>query len=263
MENGKYQELTETTRPSVWRVRQDKRWVSRRWWVGTGLVSLLVGGLGCARVQLPSEIPPPPEQSRIVLQDGDELEVKFRYWPELDERQMIRPDGKISLHLVDEVMVAGLTPEELDQHLTGVYEEHIKDPVLTVFVRSLADRHVYVGGEVENPGLVPLRGRMTALAAIMAAGGFVKESADLKNVVLVRHIQGRRYAGSFDLSKSFSETESAPLWLAPNDILFVSPTRIDDMTRWVDQYINNLIPETGLRFTRTLGSTTYGYSIGD
>ena len=92
----------------------------------------------------------------LTLRPGDEIDVKFLYWPELDELQAVRPDGKISLQLVDDVHVAGLTIEQLDKHLTELYEGKIKEPVITVIVRSLANQHVYVGRAIGNPGYVPV-----------------------------------------------------------------------------------------------------------
>ena len=58
----------------------------------------------------------PLERPLITLGPGDVIEVKYRYWPELNEEQKVRPDGMISLQIIDEVQVAGLTPAQLDEH---------------------------------------------------------------------------------------------------------------------------------------------------
>ena len=68
---------------------------------------------------------PPPE---VILGPGDVIDVKFRFLPELDYQQAIRPDGKISLQMVDEIVAAGKTPGELDNHLTDLYSTKLKSP---------------------------------------------------------------------------------------------------------------------------------------
>ena len=207
----------------------------------------------CARV--PKESPFPTlawdkaaQAPELRLAPGDEIEVKFRFWPELDDRQAIRPDGKITLQEVDDVQASGLTPMELDEHLTKLYEGKLKEPVISVVVRSLAAQRVYVGGEVAEPGEVPLVGRLTALEAIMVAGGFDRTTAKPSSVVIVRHVDGKRYAAKLDLSKGLDlDGKGEPFYLAPQDIVFVPATNIDKVNLWVDKYINQLIP-SGLTY---------------
>ena len=70
------------------------------------------------------------------IQVGDQLDIKFFYNPELNEQVTVRPDGRISLQLVHEIMVAGLTPSELTDLLTKKYAPELKKPEITVIVRS-------------------------------------------------------------------------------------------------------------------------------
>ncbi len=196
------------------------------------------------------------EPPLITLGPGDVIDVKFLYWPELNELQSVRPDGKISLQLVDDVQVAGLTPKRLDEHLTKLYEKEIKAPVISVIVRSLTDQRVYVGGEVVSPGLVPIQGSLTALEAVMSAGGFDKSSADLSNVVVIQNAGDKRYAMSLDLKKALEAPESNQYYLGPNDIVYVPRTKIDKLNQWVDQYITKMIPDTPLQYMRQIDSRT-------
>jgi hypothetical protein len=126
----------------------------------------------------PKPFPPQAEIPPLVLGPGDVLDIKFRYADELNDNQTVRPDGKITLQMVDEVQAAGLTPLELDAKLTELYSKYLKDPVISVVVRELVSQRVYVGGEVNKPGEVLLAGQLTALQAIMASGGFDKVSAE-------------------------------------------------------------------------------------
>lgn len=154
------------------------------------------------------------------LEPGDEIEVQFLYWPELDDTQQIRRDGRISLQLVENVQAAGLTPEELSQKLEDLHKDKLKDPVIKVILRERAARQVMVGGEVEQPGAIELAGSMTPLEAIMAAGGFKRLSADISKVVVFRQREGRRLATRVDLMNPDQE----PFFLKPNDVIYVPPS---------------------------------------
>jgi len=187
---------------------------------------------------------PAPPVTVIKLGAGDEVEVKFRYWPDLDQTTTVRPDGRISLQMVDEVEVAGLTPEEVDQKLTKLYETQLNDPVLTVNVRSINKQRIFVGGEVKNPGVLPMPGKLTVLQAVMQAGSYDREHAKIENVVVIRHLDGKRYAKLVDLKRAIQDPMSGEeIELAANDIVFVPRTRISRADQWVDQYINKLIPQ--------------------
>ena len=96
-----------------------------------------------------------------LIQPNDELDVKFFYNPELNETVRVRPDGKISLQLVDDIQAAGLQPIELDEILTKRYSRDLKMPHITVIVRSFSAQVIYVGGEVNKQGIIDLSSGMT------------------------------------------------------------------------------------------------------
>ena len=82
------------------------------------------------------------------LQPGDVLKVDFLYWPELNpEPQHIRPDGKISLQLVGDVEVGGLSPDEVRAKLLDLYKDKLIEPEINVIVNSLESHRVFVGGD--------------------------------------------------------------------------------------------------------------------
>ena len=132
---------------------------------------LAMGLIACATSQ-PVAIPAQAQTTAAqrpaayVIHAGDQLDIKFFYNPELNESVTVRPDGKISLQLVDEIQAAGLQPSELDQRLTELYSHELKKPVLTVIVRSFTGQRVYVGGEVNRQGLITLQPGLTALQAV-------------------------------------------------------------------------------------------------
>ena len=183
-----------------------------------------------------TEIRPP-----VYLTPGDVIAIEFLYWPELDIEQQIRPDGKISLELVGHIDVSGMTVSEMDEHLHEIYADKIKEPQITTVVRSFGNRRAYIAGEVTNPGYIELTDQMTALEAVMATGGFDKRSANLEDVVIIRHLNGERYAKLLNFNLPLNDPD-ADLMLAPRDIVYVSRTTIDEVNQWVDQYINRIVP---------------------
>lgn len=208
-------------------------------------LALVAALSGCITTPPPSESFPVAAEPKVVLQPGDVLQVKFLYWPELnEEKQSIRPDGKISLQLVGDVQAQGRTPDELRSELLGLYQDKLIEPEISVVVNSLDSHRVYVTGEVQNPGLVMINGRLTALESIMQAGGFLKESAKKRTVVVVRQRDGQQFATTLDLRKALEESESEPFLLEPYDVVYVPPTNIDQVDQFVEQYVNRIVPRS-------------------
>jgi polysaccharide export outer membrane protein len=163
--------------------------------------------------------------------------------PELEETAQIRPDGKISVVLLDEVMAAGLTVAEFDQILTSRYAELFRDPNVTVIMRTYAALKVYVAGEVEHPGPIPLLGDLTALAAVMEAGGF-KGTARTDSVILLRNEgDGGPKVRRVDLKAALNDGRG-DLPLQPYDVVFVPLSRIAKVDKFVSEYVRQLLPIT-------------------
>ena len=180
-----------------------------------------------------------------ILQAGDTIDIKFFYYPELNDLVTIRPDGKISLQLIDEVAVEGLSPSELDDVLTKKYSGRLSFPEVSVIVRQFAGLNVYVGGEVNNVGIIPIFGRLTVLQAILRAGGY-KDSAELKNVVILRNQKTEEPLFMIVNLKEDLTTYAMrnDVELIPQDIVFVPKTGIAKLNQFVDEYITELIPIT-------------------
>lgn len=185
------------------------------------------------------------------LHCGDIVEIKFFYNPKLNESLHIRPDGKISLQLIDDIQAAGLTPMELDRALTKKYTELLSQPELTVIVREFAGQKIYVGGEVRTPGLFNLSGKITALQAIIQAGGFLNTAA-LSNIIILRNQgSGNPMFRILNLKRDLvKHSQTTDILLQPYDVIYVPKTTIAKIGQFVDQYIRQLIPV----------STTFGFS---
>lgn len=213
------------------------------------LVTLSIGCQGIKPARKPADMQS-ESKPKVTLSPGDVIEFKFFYNPELNDAQTVRPDGNITLQLVGEVMAQGKTPAELRDELVKLYTPELRKPEVAVIVRSLYERKVYVGGEVKTPGLILIPGRLTALEAIMQAGGFDRRTAKLSNVVIIRHKEGKRYGCALDYSKIIKGTEEAqPFLLEPGDIVYVPRTTIVQVNQWIDQYINKIIPRTGITYS--------------
>ncbi len=189
------------------------------------------------------ELPPTPVSPGIVtLGPGDIIEIKFYYSPQLNETVTVLPDGTISLQLVGIIEVQGKTQAALQKHLAALYADHLKHPEVTVLVRSLYSRRIYVGGEVNNPGFIDIPGRITALEAIMRAGGHRRPTAKLESVIVIRHKNGKRFNYMLDIKRAIKGDGKNLFILEPFDVVYIPETRITKVNDWVDQYINKVIP---------------------
>jgi polysaccharide export outer membrane protein len=134
-----------------------------------------------------AEIIPPPD---YVIGAEDVLNIVIWREKDLSAEVMVRPDGKVSLPLVNDVQAAGLTPEQFRQQLTAATAKFVAEPAVTVIVRAINSRKVYIMGEVRTPGPYPLPGPTTVLQLIAQAGG-LSEFADAKDIGVVRMENGR------------------------------------------------------------------------
>jgi polysaccharide export outer membrane protein len=120
-----------------------------------------------------------------VIGAGDLLSVHVWKEPEISRRVAVRPDGKISLPLVQDVQAAGLTPAQLGAALSEAFRAHLKDPEVAVVVDQVHSKKFHVLGEVARPGSFPLLTPTTILQALTEAGGF-REFANTKKIQLIR-----------------------------------------------------------------------------
>ncbi|MDR3556657.1 MAG: polysaccharide biosynthesis/export family protein [Syntrophobacteraceae bacterium] len=185
----------------------------------------------------------------VRLRSGDVIEIKFAYAAQFDQTETVRPDGKIELPLAGEVVVEGKTPAQLREELMKRYSVQLKHPQLAVVVRGLYERRVYVGGEVKKPGSVLMPGEMTALEAVMDAGGFNRQTAEAGNVIVVRNIAGNMIGMSVDLKGALKGERTRPFFLEPRDIVYVPRTHIADIDLWVEQHLWKLLPPIGIGAT--------------
>ncbi|HMQ21065.1 MAG TPA: polysaccharide biosynthesis/export family protein, partial [Planctomycetota bacterium] len=179
--------------------------------------------------------------------------IKFRRTPELNETQVVRADGMITMPWIGDVDVNDKTPEEVATTLLRSYEGKLIEPEIRVLIDKPANRRVFVGGQVLRGGAIEMPGRMTALEAVMQAGGPDLREACLETVVVVRQESGKRIGYMVDLAKSLRGEPATPFHLRNNDIVYVPQTTIAKIDQWVDQHINKLFPQFGLFYRTPIG----------
>ena len=158
------------------------------------------------------QIPPTPAESGnasgllpgaqlpagFVFGPGDVISVVFWREKELSSEVSVQPDGNITLPLINEIPAAGRTPEEVRLSITEAADKFVTDPTVSVVVRQINSRRVYITGEVGKPGPYALTGPTTVLQMLAIAGG-VNEYAKENDIVVVRTEDGfvRRYPFRF------------------------------------------------------------------
>lgn len=156
----------------------------------------------------------------IVLREGDVLKITFPGSPSLNTVQTIRKDGIISMPLIGEIRAAGMTPDELDQKLIELYAPQLTTKEISVEVQS-ALFPIYVTGAVLRPGKIMSDHSITALEAVMEAGGFDYTKADMKHVVVVRKEGDGTKNYVLNLKAVMDGKTGEPFYLKPSDIIFV------------------------------------------
>lgn len=137
--------------------------------------------------------------SDYVIGPDDVLEVVF--WKEADftREVTVRPDGKITLPLLDDVQAAGLTTEQLRDAVKKVASNYMQEPSVTVAVKQINSRKVFITGAVQKPGAYPLADHMTVLNLITIAGG-LQEFANNDDIGVLRTVDGKakRFRVNYD-----------------------------------------------------------------
>ena len=135
-----------------------------------------------------------------VIGPEDMLSISVWKEQELSATIPVRPDGKISLPLINDIEAAGQTPMQLAENITTKLKQYVAEPRVTVTVTQINSRRFYILGEVARPGAFPLLPNMTVLQAISAAGGFTQFSSPSKIYVL-RNENGKQTKFPFNYKK--------------------------------------------------------------
>ncbi len=168
-----------------------------------------------------SAIASTPGPNDYIIGPDDVLGIVFWRDKDLSSEAVVRPDGKISLPLLNDIDAAGLTPARLRARLMEEARRYVEDPNVTVVVRQINSRKVFVTGEIAKPGSYPLSGRMTVLQVLAVAGG-LKEYADASRITVMRLEKNRTVRYTFNYNNvSKGKDLRQNLELMPGDTIVV------------------------------------------
>ncbi len=157
--------------------------------------------------------------SNFKLREGDVVKVSFPSAPSLEKMDTIRRDGMITLS-IGEVRAAGMTPTELEQDLKERYKKELVSSEVSVSVVS-STFSVYVGGCVLRPGRVNSERPLSALDAVLEAGGFDEMRANKRKVKVLRTVAGKNTVIFLDLKKVLDGKDTNRFMLEPGDVMMV------------------------------------------
>lgn len=189
-----------------------------------------------------SGVLPPLPPYRI--QPGDVLDIKLVLNPDLNEEVTVRPDGRISTAIVPDELAYGRTASELTKALRRDYETDLKNPRLTVVVKSFAPTRIYVAGEVGIPGEYVTVGPNLTLSQAVARAGGVKVSGSNSKIFIVRRGPGdvpQMFATRYNKVVS-AEDATADVRLAPFDVVYVPRTSVAEVYVFFNQYFQQFVP---------------------
>jgi protein involved in polysaccharide export with SLBB domain len=194
--------------------------------------------------KLPRATDAPPLQATYLIQPGDTLNVQFARNPELNEQPTVQPDGRIAMLYAPSLVVAGHSFEDARQALTEAYSKELKEPGVSVALNGPVTWHIFVGGEVTNPGQFDGTGPLPTLTQVIARAGGVLDSGDKTKVVLTRGMPGtqrKAYLVNF-IKPARGKKPAGSIQLAYYDTLFVPKTGVADVYKAYNQYFLQFVP---------------------
>jgi protein involved in polysaccharide export with SLBB domain len=180
--------------------------------------------------------------SHYYLQPGDIIDIKFFRNPELNEKVIVRPDGRISLQLIDEVTVAGVSPPQLETLLNEHYTPYLKSPKASVIISSFGGQKVYIGGQVNYPGVINMIGRTTVVQAIFEAGG-LRADANMRDVLIIsRGADNAPVSRKINIKKAMKgKLSDEEILLKPYDMVYVPKSIIIKANEFI-YHVYKIIP---------------------
>ena len=162
-----------------------------------------------------------PGASSYKIGPNDVLEVSVFKVPELNRVVQVGDGGTVNLPLVNEISVAGKTPQEFERELTSkLGAKYLQSPQVTVSVREFNSQRITIEGAVKSPGVITMKGKTTLLQVMAQAGG-IDTAVATSEVVVFRVRDGKRYAAKFDLSEIRTGNAADPPLVA-GDVVVVN-----------------------------------------
>jgi polysaccharide export outer membrane protein len=210
-----------------------------------------------------------PQQREYLIHANDELDIKFPYYPQFNDQMRVRPDGKIQMQLAGTIQAEGVTPEELERELELRYARFLKEPELSVIVKTatsqmvrtaggtgrggLADLaptvnlrtfqtpQIYVTGEVAKPGMIAYTAGLTLLQALAESGGNLPTGDVTKLVILRKSAAQTADIIRPKLTSTYRGAPTEDVVLQPYDVILLPPTRSENLAEALDRYVYKII----------------------
>jgi polysaccharide export outer membrane protein len=160
----------------------------------------------------------PTANPNYVIGPQDVLDISVWKEEQLTKTVPVRPDGKISMPLLNDVQAAGLTPTQLAAQITESLKKFVTDPQVTIIVREINSQRVYMLGEVARAGAYPLLPNMTVLQALSSAGGFT-QFANVKKIYVLRVENGKQQKFPFNYKHALESPDENILLKAGDTIV--------------------------------------------
>ncbi len=236
--------------------------MARDWKLLAALLAMMLAGCSSSSLSPKQQntvrfAPWSDEPTSYRFEDGDELDIRLMYNPEFSDRVQVGPDGMIHLQLVGGVKAADKTAEELETELEQHFAKELRRPDVLVVPRSFASQVVYVGGEVQRQGTVPLRGNATVLQVILGAGGFTPLAYRNEVIVIRRSRDNTPMLRTVNVRRLLEGDFKQDIQMRRYDVVYVPRTKISDIDQWIDQWINQTLPfSRGFNYAYQAGPTT-------
>jgi polysaccharide export outer membrane protein len=209
-------------------------WITEKFFVAGavfGFLALLtVGGTAQAAAAPAPQAPviaAPAGQANYIIGPGDSLQVFVWKNAELSTTVPVRPDGRISIPLVEDIECAGKTPTQLARDLEERLKKYVVDPTVTVIVHGFVGPYteqIRIVGEAAQPKALPYRSNMSVLDAMIEVGGLAK-AASGNRATLVRRVNGQQTSTRIRLADLLEDGDlTANAALQPGDIIIIPQT---------------------------------------
>jgi polysaccharide export outer membrane protein len=176
---------------------------------------------GSSKSNDPAQHQPANQDPNYIIGGQDVLDISVWKEPDLTRSVPVRPDGKISLPLLNDVQAAGLTPAQLASQITDSLKKFVTNPQVTVIVSAINSQRVYILGEVNRAGAYPLLPQMTVLQALSSAGGFT-QFANPKKIYVMRTSNGKQEKYPFNYNDVIKGKQSDEnIVLKPGDTIVI------------------------------------------
>jgi polysaccharide biosynthesis/export protein len=175
------------------------------------------------------------QRPRYTLHPGDSVELTLRFTPEYNQTLTVQPDGYITVNPIGDVQVSGLTLEQVHDTILQKLSVPLNKPELNLVLKDFQHPYVVVGGDVQQPGKIELRQSMTAMQAVLLAGGF-KPSARDTRIVVFRHIDSNMgEVRVLNLHKIDNVKQlERDMALQAGDMILVPSNRVATFSRYMD-----------------------------